>query len=67
MAASDFGPALRRARLAAGLTQAAVAFLVGRHKNTIARWERGEVHPEPLVREAVLRRVIGRQQADRLH
>ena len=55
--AGDFGPSLRRARLAAALTQGQVAGLIGRHKNTVARWERGEVRPEPLVQEAVLARL----------
>ena len=52
-----FASTLRRIRIAAGLTQAQVATMVGRHANTVARWERGERTPGPLVREAVLARI----------
>ena len=55
--ARGFGPELRALRKAAGLTQADVAQLVGRHPNTVARWERGERTPEPLVQEAALARL----------
>ena len=63
MMARGFGRELRRLRKAAGLTQADVAKLVGRHPNTVARWERGERTPEPLVQEAVLAR-LRQQQKD---
>ena len=38
MTDSEFGPALRRARVAAEVTQAQVAKIVGRTPNTVARW-----------------------------
>jgi len=59
-----FGSELRRLRTEAGLTQAQVAELVGRDPNTIARWERGELLPGPLVQEGVLARLCERQTAD---
>ena len=52
----------RRARKTAGLTQTAAGWLLGRTKNTVARWERGERTPEPLVQEAALARL--REQAE---
>lgn len=41
----------------AGLTLRETAAMVGRHWNTVARWERGERIPDPLVQEAVLARL----------
>lgn len=55
-----FGAEVRRLRLGAGLTQAQAAEIVGRDANTVARWERGELIPEPLVCEAVLARLRSR-------
>jgi transcriptional regulator with XRE-family HTH domain len=45
------GPAVRRLRRRAGLTQRALAARLGVAENTVARWERGEVRiTEPMVR-----------------
>ena len=52
-----WGDTLAYVRGQRGLTQAEVARLVGRHVNTVARWERGELTPEPLVQDAVLIRL----------
>jgi len=41
------GPELRRRRIAAGLTQSGVAQLMHVTKNTVARWERGEMRITP--------------------
>ena len=57
MTRQDFGPAIRAARLRAGLTQAEVGRLLGRHWNTIARWERGERTPDVLTQEGALARL----------
>ena len=46
------GPTLRDQRLALGLSQAALAQRLGIPRNTIARWERGELrieHPTLLA------------------
>lgn len=61
--AGEFGLKLYRLRRRAGLRQADVAQLVHRNINTIARWERGEVVPDTLVREVVLRRLRDLKQA----
>lgn len=52
-----FGEAVRALRDRAGLTQAQAGEVIGRDGNTIARWERGEVCPDALVRDAALDRL----------
>ena len=49
-----FGTALYRARTKAGLRQRDVAERVGVQTNTVARWERGQFQPLPIVQRAVL-------------
>ena len=54
---NKFGKALKTRRTQAGLTQERAGKLLGRHQNTIARWERGEIVPDALTQEAVLARL----------
>ena len=49
------GEKLRSERLLRGLTQKQVADALGVHKNTVARWERGELGFHPAVKKAVER------------
>lgn len=42
---ADFGPNLKRLRLAAGFTQASFAQAVGVQVRQVARWEKGEARP----------------------
>ena len=55
---SFFGEALRRQRLAAGLSQLQLGQIVGIRKATISRYETGHCEPRPVVRYA-LRMALG--------
>lgn len=50
-ATAPAGELVRRARLAAGLTQAELADLVGTTQSAVSRWERG--HDEPRLASLV--------------
>ena len=50
---------LREVRQARGLSCQALAVALGIHYNTLARWERGELHPMGLYRSALLRWLRG--------
>lgn len=61
------GERLRERRRSLNLTQAQLAGLLGRHPNTIARWERGELrieHPEmvELALDALALRLLARAE-----
>jgi len=45
MRKAEFGKALRKARLAAGMTQAGLARRLGVHEQTVQRWEAGKAMP----------------------
>ena len=49
-----FAVQLAEARAKSGLTQEAVARLIGRPLNTYARWERGEMEPDALMQPIIL-------------
>ncbi len=49
----DFAAWLRFEREQRGWTLAETAEVLGVHWNTVARWERGEMTPSPLVQRAV--------------
>ena len=57
-------PRLAERRKVLGLTQEALARLVGAERSTIVRWERGESAPLPLIRPKLARAL--RVSADRL-
>ena len=61
---TPFGLKLHAARQALGMTQAQVGELVGRDHNTVARYERGERVPEPLVQEAILARLKAQKRKE---
>lgn len=55
---TGFGPRLRRLRLAAGWTQAALAARAGVSRRAVIKWERGEREPSwPAV--VALARALG--------
>ncbi len=47
------GQRLRAARLKAALSQEALARRLGVHANTVARWERDEMQPSPMLWDAL--------------
>ena len=47
------GPELKSAREALGMTQTALAEVLGKHSNTIARYERGDLEIPPYIALAV--------------
>jgi DNA-binding transcriptional regulator YiaG len=50
----DLSPAaIRECRLAAGLTQAEFAELIGVHEYTVRRWEHGQMRPNRLAVRAL--------------
>jgi transcriptional regulator with XRE-family HTH domain len=62
------GPELRRRRLAVGLTQSGVAQLIRVSKNTVARWERGEMRitaPMAMLIDLVLPKRPARRRKDK--
>jgi transcriptional regulator with XRE-family HTH domain len=60
------GDELREIRLALGLSQEGLAGKVGAHRNTVARWERGELSiSEPVARLACLLYVSARREGAR--
>ena len=59
-----FGARLRRLRRARGIKQAYVAQLAGVDQATVSRWERGEIKPDYLHAQSVLRALIPNQSDD---
>lgn len=54
----SIGSEIRKARLARGLSQAALARLVGCHEDSVLHWEKEEVKPLPIFREK-LEKILG--------
>lgn len=52
--AASFGVKLRKTRLDLGLTQMAMARIIGNTPVRISEWERGVRQPRPLTQEAIL-------------
>jgi len=59
-----FGARLRRLRRAHGIKQAYVAQLAGVDQATVSRWERGEIKPDYLHAQSVLRALSPNQSDD---
>jgi transcriptional regulator with XRE-family HTH domain len=60
------GDELREVRLGLGLSQEGLAGKVGAHRNTVARWERGELSiSEPVARLLCLLYVSARREGAR--
>jgi transcriptional regulator with XRE-family HTH domain len=53
MAPTEFGAWLRYEREARDWTLAEMAEVLGVHRNTVARWERGDFEPSALTQRAV--------------
>ena len=68
MKLQPFSERFRAWRLSRGLTQVQAGALIGRHGNTVARWERGEITPDPIVQTHALHclRGVGAGTGERL-
>lgn len=51
--------ALRTTRIARGLTQSELAEILGVHRQTVNRWERGAIGIHPAMREKIERWIEG--------
>ena len=47
---TTFPARLKAARVAAGLTRQQLAYRLGAHRGTVAKWERGDAHPSGRLR-----------------